>query len=199
MMKKIIPGALAACLILSTGALYASTEKPKAGATKAAHEEPTATPAPAKQVSPWFIGFGTGADLAGSNWDTDFQVGGGGMELIGYKLDKNFSLQAAGEQWVFTGGGHSETDVRFLLEVKATLDGEGWQPYVLAGPGIVTRGASPSGDSTANADALAGLGIQIDLGGSSHLFAEARYNLTLTQDTTLADVPLVAGIWTDMP
>jgi opacity protein-like surface antigen len=196
-MKKVILGCLAISLFISAGAwadtLYASSKRPKAAKTVDTGSETTA--APDTEESPWSIGFGTGPDLVDSNWDPNYQVGGGGVEFIGYKLDKNLSLRGEADQWIFTGGGFSDTNPRFLLEVKYTFEGQGWQPYILAGPGFALQYGSPSGESTTNADALAGVGAQLDLGGKSHLFLEARYNLTLTQDVTLGDVPIVAGLW----
>lgn len=196
---NLMKGALLLFLALGL-ALGTAQAASNSKAKKAAEVTPTPAPEASETVAnPLYLGFGTGADLAGSNWDPNYQVAGGGLEFIGYRLDPSLSVQLEGQQWVFTGGGFSETDARVMVEAKYALTGPGWQPYVLAGPGLVFRGASPSGNSTTNGDALAGLGVQVDLGASSHLFVEARYNFTLTQDTTLGDVPLVAGLWCALP
>ncbi len=150
-------------------------------------------------ANPWYVGVGTGLDLVGANWNSDYYVGGGGLGFVGYQLDKSFSLQGDAEYWVFTGAGSSVTNPRFLAELKYTFDGKGLQPYVLAGAGFDLQFATPSGLSTANPDALAGVGLQLELSAQSHLFVEARYNFTLTDSLALQDVPVIAGLWTPLP
>lgn len=142
-----------------------------------------------------YIGIGTGAALPGSNWDSDYYVGGGANLFGGYELDKNLAVQLDVEEWFFTGGGSSLYNIRTLLEAKYSFDGQGWQPYVLLGPGLVFQNLSPSGDSTSNFDALGGLGVQFDLAPKTHLFLEAKYNFIMSQSTTFTDLPLSAGLW----
>lgn len=143
----------------------------------------------------WYIGLGTGADLPGSNWDPNYLLGGGANAFVGYQMDKNLAVQLAGEEWFFTGTGYSLYNFRVLAEAKFTFGGEGWQPYLLAGPGMVFQALSPSGDSASNFDALAGAGVQFDLAPRTHFFIEAKYNFIMSQTTTFTDLPVSAGLW----
>lgn len=147
------------------------------------------------ETDPLYIGLGTGVDLPGSGWDPNYLLGGGANVFVGYILDKNLAVQLNGEEWFFTGTGYSLYNLRTLVEAKYTFDGEGWQPYILAGPGMVFQVISPSGDSTTNFDALAGAGVQFDLAPRTHLFIEAKYNFIMSQTTTFGDIPISAGLW----
>lgn len=142
---------------------------------------------------PFYIGLGTGADLPGSNWDPNYLLGGGANVFVGYQFDKNLAIQLAGEEWFFTGTGYSLYNFRVLAEAKYTFDGQGFQPYILLGPGMVFQALSPSGDSTSNFDALGGVGAQFDVAPRTHLFIEAKYNFIVSQSTTFSDIPINAG------
>ncbi len=141
---------------------------------------------------------GTGADLPGANWNPDYYLGGGAEVFGGYQADKNWSAQLEVGEWFFTGGGNSLYNLRPLLEAKYNFEGQGWQPYLLAGSGLVFQALSPSGDSTVNFDALGGLGIQLDLSARTHFFIEAKYNWILSQTTAFTDLPVSAGLWTGL-
>ena len=142
-----------------------------------------------------YIGIGTGADLPGSHWDSDYYAGGGANVFGGYQLDPNWAGQIDVEEWFFTGGGNALYNLRVVAEAKYTFGGKGWQPYVLLGPGLVFQSLSPTGDSTANFDALGGLGAQFDLAPRTHLFLEAVCNFIMSQTTTFSDIPISAGLW----
>lgn len=142
-----------------------------------------------------YLGLGTGAGLPGSNWDSNYYLGGGANLILGYQLDKNLGAQVDAEEWFFTGGGNSLYNLRGLAEVKYTFDSQGWQPYLLAGAGTVFQTLSPTGDNTANFDALGGLGVQFDLAPKTHLFLEAKYNFIMSETTTYMDLPISTGLW----
>ncbi len=150
---------------------------------------------PTADSNPFYIGIGTGADLPGSNWDSDYYVGGGANVFGGYQLDKDLAAQVDVEEWFFTGGGSQLYNLRVLAEAKYTFEGQGWQPYLLAGPGMVLQNLSPSGDSTTNFDALGGLGVQFDLAPKAHFFLEAKYNFIMSQTSTFTDLPVSTGLW----
>jgi hypothetical protein len=185
-MKKIF--LISAALILPA---FASSP---AWAKHASEAAVKATPVPDNE-NPVYLGIGTGADLPGSKWDTNYLLGGGANVFLGYKLDRNLSVQLNVEEWFFTGTGYSLDNYRVLAEAKYTFDGQGWQPYVLIGAGPVFQVLSPSGDSTTNFDALGGLGIQFDLAPRTHFYIEAKANFIMSQSTTFSDVPVGAGIW----
>jgi hypothetical protein len=144
---------------------------------------------------PLYIGLGTGVDMPLSGWDPNYLLGGGANVFVGYTLDKNLAVQLDGEQWFFTGTGYSLYNFRVLAEAKYTFAGQGWQPYLIAGPGLVFQAISPSGDSTTNFDALAGAGVQFDIAPRTHLFIEAKYNFIMSSTTTFSDIPVSAGLW----
>lgn len=142
-----------------------------------------------------YIGLGTGADLPGSNWDPDDYLGGGADLFGGYQFDPNWAGQIDVEEWFFTGGGSELYNLRALAEAKYTFENPGWQPYLLAGAGLVFQSLSPAGDSTANFDALGGVGAQFDLAPRTHLYLQAKVNFILSETTTFMDVPIQAGLW----
>lgn len=186
-------------LILTLGASFAFADETKVKAKDATPTEtPTTTPAATPTIGDqgqFYLGLGTGVDLPGTNWDPNYLLAGGTNVFVGYMFDKNLSVLLNGESWFFTGSGYSLYQLRTMVEGKYTFDGQGWQPYVLLGPGMVFQSLSPSGASTSNFDALAGLGAQFDLAPRTHLFIEAKYNFIMSQSTTFGDIPINAGIW----
>jgi len=147
----------------------------------------------ASLAHPLYLGLGAGLDLPGSNWDPNYLVGGGVEAFAGYSLDRNWAAQLGLEEWIFTGAGKSLFNFRLMAEAKYTFDGQGWQPYLLAGPGLVFQALSPSGDSTCNFDALAGLGAQFDLAPQTKFFIEVKYNFILPETGSYQDVPADLG------
>jgi len=143
----------------------------------------------------FYLGAGTGADLPGSQWNSDYYIGGGAQVLAGYELDPNWAAQLNLEQWFFIGGSDSLYNLRALFEAKYSFAGQGWQPYLLAGAGPIFQALYPSGDSTANFDALVGAGLQFDLAPRTHWYLEAKYNFIVSQTTTFTDLPVSTGVW----
>ena len=150
---------------------------------------------PEKVSNTFYVGLGTGTDLPGTNWSSDYYLAGGADVFGGYRVDQNWAAQLVVEEWFFTGGGSSLYNLRTLLEAKYSFTGNGLQPYLLAGPGLVFQTLSPSGDSTSNFDALAGLGLQFDLAPRTHFFIQAEYNLIMSQTTSFTDLPVSVGLW----
>ncbi len=185
---------MALALSFTPGA-WAKKAAPASEATAIASDSATPAADTAPSPSDWYLGFGTGVDLPGSNWDTDFQAGGGAQAFLGYRLGKDWAAQLDVEQWYFMGGANALNNLRALLELKYTFGGKGLQPYIVAGAGTVFQSIYPSGDNTANFDALGGLGIQADLGGQSHFYLEAKYNFIMPQSGSYNDVPITAGVW----
>jgi hypothetical protein len=188
--------AKAKMLVLALALVLSSA--PAAWAKKAKAEAQEATPTPAADTtapqSDWYLGLGTGADLPGSNWNSNYFVGGGAEGFLGCQFDKSWAAQLALEEWFYTGGGSSLYNLRVLAEAKYAFGGDGWQPYLLAGPGLVFQTFSPTGDNTANFDALAGVGAQFDLAAKTRFYIEAKYNFIMSQTTTFTDLPVAAGL-----
>jgi hypothetical protein len=146
----------------------------------------------------FFLGFGGGADLPGTNWSSNYTMGGGAQIFGGYSFDKNWALTLDVENWFFEGSAFSLYNLRTLASVKYTFTVEGWQPYLLIGAGLVDQGLS-TGGSGANLDALGGLGVQFDMTADTHFFVEAKYNFILPSSGSFQDVPITAGIWVSLP
>jgi hypothetical protein len=148
--------------------------------------------------SSWYVGLGLGMGAPLSGWDPDYLLAGGGTVFAGCRLDKSLAVQLDIDQWFYAGGGTSVYDFRLLPVLRLNLDGKNLRPYFLAGPGYDIHSDSPSGYSTSALCAVAGAGLEYDLGKKDHLFLEVRYNLLFYQDTTLQDVPILAGLSDDL-
>ncbi|HXL72235.1 MAG TPA: hypothetical protein VN963_01300 [bacterium] len=146
----------------------------------------------------FFLGFGGGTDLPGTNWSSNYTIGGGAQVFGGYSFDKNWALTLDVENWFFEGSGFSLYNLRTLASVKYAFSLEGWQPYLLAGAGLVYQGLS-TGASASNLDALGGLGVQFDLTADTHFFVEAKYNFILPSAGSFQDVPISTGLWVGLP
>lgn len=143
----------------------------------------------------FYAGLGTGADIPSNNWNSNFYVGSGANVFLGYQADENWSAQLNADEWFFTGSGYSLLNIRTIGEIKYSFAAQGWQPYLLAGAGTVFQTITPGAASTANFDALGGLGVQFDVAPRTHIFIEAKYNFIISQVLTSTDVPLSAGLW----
>jgi hypothetical protein len=147
----------------------------------------------------FYLGFGAGVDFPGTNWSSNYALGGGAQLFGGYSIDKNWAVQLNEENWFFEGTAFSLYNFRSLASVKYTFSMEGWQPYLLAGGGIIYQILSATGASTTNLDALGGLGVQFDVTTDTHFFVEARYNFILPSTGSFQDIPFNAGIWVNLP
>jgi hypothetical protein len=148
--------------------------------------------------SPWYVGLGAMVDQPLTSWDTGNYLGLGGSLLGGYQIEGPWGVQVNVDQLIFSSGGNTLYNARFLAEAKYSFKGEGLQPYLLAGPGCVFQAISPGSASTVNLDLALGGGVQFDLGGSYHFFVEAKDNFILPQGAVQMDLPITAGIWTGL-
>jgi hypothetical protein len=143
----------------------------------------------------FYLGLGTGLDLPGNNWDPTYYIGSAADIFCGIGLDNNWALQLDLNQDLFTGNGTNLYNFRGLLDLKYAFSGKGFQPYLLAGSGLVYQSLSPSAANTTNFDGLIGVGIQFEVASKTHLFIETKYNLILSQTTSFTDLPISAGLW----
>jgi len=148
--------------------------------------------------SPLYAGVGGMVDQPLTGWDTGNYLGLGGSLFGGYRVDDTWSVQFDIDQLVYSGGGNTLYNARFLAEAKYTFLGESLQPYLLAGPGLVFQALSPSSFSTVNLTVVLGAGVQFDLGSPYHLFVEAKDHFVLPQGGIQMDLPITAGIWTNL-
>ena len=144
---------------------------------------------------PFYVGVGTGVDLPASGFDPAYYVGGGAHFFGGVRMNQDWSAQLQFEDWSFLGGGHAQYHFRFLAQAKYTFAGAGWQPYLLAGPGLSLRTFYFSGGSASNLDLEAGIGAQVNLGADSHLFVQAALNSLIDANPVEMDIPLTAELW----
>jgi hypothetical protein len=147
----------------------------------------------------FFLGFGGGADLPGTNWSPNYTIGGGAQIFGGYAFDKNLAVRLDEENWFFEGMSFSLYNFRSLVSIKYTFTADSLQPYFLVGGGIVYQSVSVTGTSSMNLDALGGLGVQYDLTADTHLFVEGRYNFILPSTGSFQDIPITVGLWVNLP
>jgi len=147
----------------------------------------------------FFLGFGGGADLPGTNWSPNYTIGGGAQIFGGYAFDKNLAVQLDEENWFFEGMGFSLYNFRSLVSIKYTFSVDSLQPYLLVGGGLVFQSVSVTGTTSVNLDVIGGLGVQYDLTADTHLFVEGRYNFILPSTGSFQDVPITAGLWVSLP
>jgi hypothetical protein len=153
-----------------------------------------------------YIGFAGGLDLITSSWNAaGVTYGSGGLADVfgGLQLDKSLSFQAEVENFIAEGTYAtniiSQYNLRGLIAVKYAFDVPVIEPYLLVGGGLVYSLLNQQVNvytTSVNADALGGLGLQLQLSSASYLFVEGRYNLILSSNTSLSDIPITAGIWT---
>jgi hypothetical protein len=160
--------------------------------------EAEVTPTPTTVESPWYAGIGAGVDQPLTNWNTGYALGFGGSFFVGSVLEGPWAAQIDIDPFFYSSGGTNLGNARFLAQIKYTFAGQGWQSYVLAGPGLVFQSLSPGSFSTVNFAAAAGVGVQFDLDGKLHLFVEAKDNFILPQGPAQMDIPMTAGLWTGL-
>lgn len=153
----------------------------------------------------FYLGFGSGLDLTGSNWNSalvTYGLGGIADVFGGYQFDKNLAVQAEIQNFIAEGSYAaniiSQYNLRSLVEVKYTFSTPICQPYLLAGGGVVYTllNQASAYTTSVNADALGGLGFQFPVSSVSFIFLEGKYNFILSSTTSFQDVPITAGIWT---
>ena len=153
--------------------------------------------ADSKSGGSFFIGFGSGTDLPGNNWSSNYTLGGGAQAFCGYAFDPNWAVRVDVENWFFEGSDFSLYNLRTLASLKYTFSVEGWQPYLLVGGGLVYQALSTAA-TTFNSDVLGGVGVQFDLTVDTRFYIEGRYNLIIPATGSYQDVPITAGIWTSL-
>jgi hypothetical protein len=188
---KSVKWTLAGGMILSLFLLLPQASEAKQKGQKSGAETPALE-------NPFFIGLGLGAGAPLSGWDSNYLLSGGGILFMGYRLDSSLSIQLDVDQWLFTGGGVSTYDLRVFPMARWTIEGKGFRPYFLAGPGYDIHSTSPSGYSTSALAAMAGAGMEYDLGARDRLFLEIHYNLLSYQDVMLQDIPVILGLSDDL-
>jgi opacity protein-like surface antigen len=156
------------------------------------------TAASSTTANPRYAGIGVGVDQPLTNWNTGYALGFGGNLFGGYAIEGPWAVQVNIDPFLYSSNGYTLTNLRFLAEAKYTFAGQGWQPYVLAGPGAVFQSLSPGTFSTVNFAAVAGLGAQFDLGGQLHFFVQAEDHFILPSGPAQMDLPITAGIWTGL-
>ena len=149
-------------------------------------------------TSSWYAGIGAGVDQPLTNWNTGYALGFGGNLFGGCAIEGPWAVQVDVDPFIYSSNGYSLLNARVLAEAKYTFAGQGWQPYILAGPGVVFQSLTPGTFSTVNFAAVAGVGAQFDLGGKLHLFIQLEDHFILPQGAAQMDLPMTAGIWTGL-
>jgi hypothetical protein len=178
-MKKIL--GLVAGLMLVASLSFAEEAKPAAGAM--------------------YMGFGLGLDVPVYNWWPGTPLGLGGKVFGGYSLDRAMAIQLDLDAAFYSYANNNSTvDLYILPEFKYTFDNPTFQPYLLAGAGLNLSFDSGGGISTSNGyfAAVAGGGVQFDLGGDTSLFVEGKLHMAFVSVSGASDVandfPITAGV-----
>lgn len=157
---------------------------------------------PAYSQEGFYLGVGGIVDMPTQNPEPGYSVGGGLQLLAGYCFEDNVSLQVQTDGFYYYGNSLSSIlSLRPSLELKVAMDLEDFfQPYAFAGPGLDINVVSADGQDFTYIDgaAMAGLGVQFDLGDAS-LYAEGKYNYIFrpgssTTGPIVQDIPLEAGL-----
>jgi hypothetical protein len=160
-----------------------------------------AVPAAGQEGQGMYLGLGIGADFPGYNWWSGTPTGLGGKVFGGYSFDRAMAVQLDVEGAVYSYANNNSTfDLYILPEFKYTFDNPVFQPYLLAGAGLNLSMDSGGGVSTSSSyfAAVAGAGVQFDLGGRTSLFVEGKFHMAFVSVGGNADVaddyPLTAGV-----
>lgn len=148
-----------------------------------------------------YLGIGAGLDVPTYNWWAGTPAGLVGEVFGGYSFDRCAAVQLDLDGAVYSdGNGNSTFDLYILPEFKFTLENPGFQPYLLAGPGLnlsLNSGEDISASSAYFAGVIGG-GVQFDLGGATSLFVEGKLHMAFVGNTDASsiatDVPITAGL-----
>jgi hypothetical protein len=148
-----------------------------------------------------YLGLGAGLDFPGYNWWPGTPAGLGGKLFAGYSFDRAMAVQLDVEGAVYSYANSNSTfDLYILPEFKYTFANPGFQPYLLAGAGLNLSFDSGQGTSTSDGflAAVAGVGVQFDLGGDTSFFVEGKFHMAFVSVAGNADVaddyPFTAGL-----
>lgn len=156
------------------------------------------------EPSQWFMGFGLGADIPANNWQSAYQVGGGGEFSFGYDFNRVLALELDVDDFYFSGtnyaGAVSDDELRLLPTLRLRLTNGMVRPYLTAGAGMDVQFQTPPNGSLTEAyfDAAFGLGMEFQVDPSVSLFVEGKYNLIFANNVTGSDIPVLGGLRFDL-
>lgn len=152
----------------------------------------------------WFMGFGVGADIPANNWQSAYQVGGGGEYSLGYDFNRVLAIELDVDDFYFSGtnyvGAVSDDELRLLPTLRLRFSNATVRPYLTAGAGMDVQFQSPPNSSLTEAyfDAAFGFGMEFQIDPSVALFAEGKYNLIFANNVTGSDIPVLGGLRFDL-
>jgi opacity protein-like surface antigen len=145
----------------------------------------------------FYLGLAVGADFPGSNWPSGWPTGKGGELSGAYMFNKNIGLELDLDHFLSSQTGLSEFSGEYTLNFKYLFDGNGVQPFLMAGLGTNVVILSPAGYSStisSNSDFAFTGGVQFDLGNKLYLYVEAKANIATNNGGSSSDFPLLAGL-----
>jgi hypothetical protein len=140
----------------------------------------------------WYAGIASGWYFPVQAWPTRYQLGGGGMFLLGDQVSRHWAVQMDLNMWLFSGDGRDTWDLKTGPVFLWTPNGRGIEPFLLAGAGVDFQTNYPAQVSRIAPMMTVGAGVRFAMGGRGAFFLETRDYFILRSVTT-RDVPVLAG------
>jgi hypothetical protein len=151
-----------------------------------------APPVDLKVSQGWYAGIASGWYFPIQAWPTTYQLGGGGLFLLGAQINRQWAVQFDLNMWLFSGNGRDTWDLKTGPVLLWTPRDHGIAPYFLAGPGVDFQTNYPQQVSRVAPMMSIGAGVRFAMGARSAFFVEARHHFVLRPVTT-RDIPVLAG------
>jgi hypothetical protein len=140
----------------------------------------------------WYAGIASGYYFPVQAWPTTYQLGGGGMFLLGDQLNRHWAVQLDLNMWLFSGNGRDTWDLKTGPVLVWTPSERTIAPFFLAGAGVDFQTDYPAQVSGLAPTMSVGAGVRFAMGVRNAFFIEARQHFVLRSVTT-RDVPVLAG------
>jgi len=140
----------------------------------------------------WYAGIASGYYFPAQAWSTTYQLGGGGMFLLGEQLNPHWAVQLDLNMWLFSGNGRDTWDLKTGPVLVGTPSDRTIAPFFLAGAGVDFQTDYPAQVSRLAPTMSVGAGVRFAMGVRNAFFIEARQHFVLRSVTT-RDVPVLAG------
>jgi hypothetical protein len=158
----------------------------------AAQELATDSPGPSAASDGWYAGIASGWYFPIQAWPTTYQLGGGGMFLVGAQINPHWAVQFDLNMWLFSGNGRDTWDLKTGPVLVWTPSARRIAPFFLAGMGVDFQTTYPEQVSRLAPMTSVGGGVRFAMGARSGFFVEVRHHFVLRPVTT-RDVPVLVG------
>jgi hypothetical protein len=149
-------------------------------------------PADSSASSGWYAGIASGWYFPIQAWPTTYQLGGGGMFLLGDQLNRHWAVQLDLNMWLFSGNGRDTWDLKTGPVILWTPSDRRLAPFLLAGAGVDFQTNYPEQVSRLAPMMTVGAGVRFAMGVRNSFFVETRHYFVLRSVTT-RDIPVLTG------